>query len=580
MSGKLTEEKRLKKEEKARKQKSNTHVGYNFGTYYLPEGRDPIINNYRESRISLLKTIENKKLKGNEKSLLKDIEEALNLLFYPEQNGALDLLKANEYKNALRDLSLQAVGIETTDVLYASIEDGIATVGGSNQLSKDIQTKFIDRSSKSKNQIEWLFEKRMQRLTQTLIKTYTKMGDQDTVNKINSEMEKIGELLKEAQDEFISQGVSKSENPMVYRNSEKIFKKYFKTYGHSVSDKIRNAFTMMSTLSAAYGGSEVNYTQLGGFFEQNLKEFFSGTEKDILDNTSKGVLDNILKNVSSAERTGAVPVKMANGTNLVYKQEIDTTRLPNRTSLTGKNNNKIHANFRSGGYSFKFEINTTQSFDWENEKQQKSDVVVELNSGEYLGISAKNWGSFYNEDEEKHSGQISYQILSGIAQTFNSGDAVFSFLKMLQDKDTDQKPVHGGKYVGAEAVNSAKQMAILGTFVGGFMGINQSGRGTANTMIINNRQLKHIYVFDLSNMVYEFVDKIIQSNNLIYDYDFTHSLTSEKIRIKLLDADVQKLNKLAVGAHSLSNRVTKSQLQNWLLGFLHSEKLSFAFELK
>ena len=67
---------------------------------------------------------------------------------------------------------------------------------------------------------------------------------------------------------------------------------------------------------------------------------------------------------------------------------------------------------------------------------------------------------------------------------------VDAFINMLQDKDAPERG--SGMYTGARAVNSAKQMAILGSLVSGFIGISQKGRAKANTLIINNRHEKKI----------------------------------------------------------------------------------------
>lgn len=74
----------------------------------------------------------------------------------------------------MNDLALTAAKINTEDVLYSSIENGIALIEGSNAFSRKV-TKFKKAKSKSFNQIRDLFYVQMKDIAANLITIMKKM---------------------------------------------------------------------------------------------------------------------------------------------------------------------------------------------------------------------------------------------------------------------------------------------------------------------------------------------------------------------------------------------------------------------
>lgn len=504
--------------------------------YFEDRGRDEPINRYIRAKKALKRRIDDNALKLD----IEKIETDLNNFFYPEPNNKEGIAKAEKF---LDDVLQAKMGFGANQAIQTGLEDiPVLTSSGTAQhgtLAK-LYNEGINSSRKSEKYFKDLI-KDIDSYRIKAIKQYQKVGNSSAIYDLQNDWKNLLSVFDTAMQSFLEEYKGQSNSPYVYN----------KISLPNTSYHFEVFFSLVNTILNNLGYTEFNTSQLGEFFEQALAEYFDKNMDSIIENDTKVI-------IKESSWAGKKTVKMA-GTPLSMNisfsdkdKEIAKTVLDNVVK-----NGNIH------NINTKVEIISNNKL---NEKlQQKADIVLSLENHRKIGISAKNWGSLFNEElgTEKQSGTVEAFIINGIAQTYKSMTYVEDFIHMLQDAPNASHGNPPGQYSGAEAVYYAKEMAKIGAGVSAIMGLSQGKGHNANLFIVNDRASKKIYVADIPTMI----------KDLFFDGN-----SNSKYSFKFYDDGF--LDSVANDAYHLvhSYKIPKNAYNALIISKLHEKKLTFYFK--
>lgn len=463
---------------------------------------------YKQHLIDTTTTVKEKisslnKINSNEYTKLEDY---LNSIFYPSEDNADGIAYSKQFMNRLRSLYEAKTGkIITSDI-------GDLTYKALNK------KPTLDKSvTKTREKIRTMKEhyKRVTEVINNLSETENANEIQNILDEVNAE---YGDVLKVIEDVFKTYGDETEDTIIGKKITGKDYEK--------INAAQNGLLALYNTFNKA--GLIILPIDYGDFLEYALG-LLSNEMAEIADKSE----DEIIEYMQNKIVLGGHNV--ARGGGLVDVDMSIKSDFKKKTKKTENGSTKIFWQYQ----------NITLSYDPSNatvlntgvKKQGKVDVTLTLPDamgGEKFRISAKNWKTI---DELRNLGSTS--LMDAIHR--NTGDLELDYYMLSMQ---NPKEVY---------MQAADELAKICIFADVAMGLSQK-EGYADTLVINDRTAKHLYVRNIPQMILDAVDKNLSSLAL-KGYDVSSiSEEAEKAR--------QIAMKLKEGRLSEYFKIFRSQLRS------------------
>lgn len=422
------------------------------------------------------------------------LEDYLNSIFYPPEDNKEGMEYSQRFMNTLR-------------ALYEAKADKIITSDIGDLNYKAIQKKpTLDKSvTKTRETIRTMKEHydRVTKVINNLSETENANEIQAILDEVNAE---YGDVLKVIEDVFKTYS-DETETTMI--GKQIAGKDYEK-----INVAQNGLLALYNTFNKA--GLIILPIDYGDFLEYGLG-LASAEMSGIVDNFEDDVIEYMQNNIV----TGGHNVSRGGGSiDVNMKIKGDFKKKVNNSNDT----KKIYWQYENITLSYDPAGKTSLSTD--GQKQGKVDVMLtlpEAMGGEKFRISAKNWKTI---NELRDLGSTS--LLDAIHRNVGDSGLDYYMLSMQNPQEV--------------YMQAADELAKICTFADIAMGLSQK-EGYADTLVINDRSAKHLYVRNIPQMILDAVNTNL-SKLALKGYDVSSisndAENARKVAMKLKEGRIEE----------------------------------------